>query len=503
MASPPFAARAGRPAAAARGLGNVLHTVRFRLTVLNLVVFGVITAVAFVAITALRERQLRDDFDQWLSADATRMVEQIVAQSGSKPLIAPAEGKPQINPFHFRGYYFQLRLVDGVTLVKSANLQAADLPLSAAARAASASREPVLEVIEGDLLRRLPRAQGPVRLLTLYSPEPAGSPFYLQVGARLDRMEGNIRGLRWLMAFLFPITLVPVAAGSWYMAGRALRPIDEITAAARQMTVDRLGQRLGPVVPRGDLSEMIESLNQMLERIEKGFRSQERFAAEVSHELKTPISILLTEAQVLSRSPRATEEYDQFVASVEAEMQRLARTVDSLLLLARANAGLPVPLAAEVSLNDVVTEAVRRCAPLAAHWEVQVVLMLSEAGADEPEPLVQGDEELLCAMTTNLIHNAIRHSGAGKRVEVDLSVGPAQATLAVRDQGPGIPQHVGDDVFRPFVSLSPDNGADGGSGLGLTIARSIADLHGGSIRLANRPAGGAEAVVVLPVVQDA
>lgn len=481
---------------------HLLHSLRFRLTALNVLVFGLILAASFAVIMKLREREVRRDFDAWLEADASRMMEQIVRQPAEALVPRSANSAPQLNPFHFRGYYFELRLNEKTTLVKSANLEGTDLPMARAAPQARTSGEPVLETIDGRRFASAPMAHADIRLLTLFRQGRSGESFCLQVGARMDRVNEAVEDLRRTLLTMLPISLIAVAIGSWFMAGRALRPIEQITKAARELTVDRLDRRLGLPAPKGDLAQMVASLNEMLERIEKGFRSQERFVAEVSHELKTPITVLLGEAQLLGRDARTIEEYDQFVASVEAEMHRLARTVESLLLLARANAGFPTALAAHVSLNDVITEAVRRCSSVAAHWEIDLRPELVLPRDDEPEPMVRGDEELLCAMLSNLIFNAIRHSPVGHPVEINLATDETHSSITVRDHGPGIaPESLG-QLFQPFASLSREGDPASGTGLGLTIVRSIAELHRGSITVSIPPDGGCEFTVRLPRPAD-
>ena len=132
--------------------------------------------------------------------------------------------------------------------------------------------------------------------------------------------------------------------------------------------------------------------------------------ANAAHELKTPVTVLLGEAQVLSRQPRSLEEHERFEASVQDEMRRFAQLIDGLLTLARAHAGFPIPLAQPVSLNEAVTDAVQSCQPLARHCGVRLILRLAPPRADAPDLAILGDGELLSLMVANLIRNAIRHT---------------------------------------------------------------------------------------------
>lgn len=477
-------------------LRHLFHSLKFRLAALNLLVFGLIQGASFSFIYELRSNDARMTFDQWLTADAQRMCEEVIAHSGGWDPLPELGDKPELSPFHLKGCYFQLRSPDGATLVKSSNLASREIPFGPHERSASAA--PVLETVHSETLAPTPGLSGDIRVLTIYSPRGPNGPFYLQIAARLDRVTEAIAGLRTLLLLLFPVSLTAVGLGSWFLANRSLSPIQKITAAARKLTIDRLGQRLGLNVPTGDLSVLVASLNEMLERIEEGVRSQERFASDVSHELKTPISVLLGEAQVLSRKNRSLQEYQEFLSSVETEMHHLAKTVDSLLLLARANAGYPIPTVA-LPLNDILAESARRCQPIAERANVALLPRLMLPSDDEPELLVRGDEELLCAMLSNLLLNAIRHSPAGETVNVELSQECGEAVITVRDHGPGIPPGLLGRLFRPLASETREQGLVRGTGLGLLIVRSVVQLSGGSISARNLPEGGCEFLVRLPL----
>ncbi len=142
----------------------------------------------------------------------------------------------------------------------------------------------------------------------------------------------------------------------------------------------------------------------------------------------------------------------------------------------------------------------RRTRAVAAHWEIDLVPRLLLPSADEPEPMVRGDEELLCAMLTNLILNAIRHSPVGQPVTIELTAEGDRSHITVRDAGPGVPPESVGKLFQPFTSLRQEADPAPGTGLGLAIVKSIAELHGGSVAVRNVPAGGCEFAVTLPTM---
>jgi hypothetical protein len=481
-----------------------LRTLRFKLAALNLLVFGIILSTLSVVVLAVRERRALADFDERLVDRAERMVESIQVKT-AKPGLDPGQAadRPRLNPFRFPGYFFQVRAADGFLLERSTNLGRQTLPFSDTARASRQAETPALETRTGAVARSLLGSDGEIRLLTLFHQAPELAPFYLQVGCNLGPVKESIAELRRLFLFLLPLGLAAVGMASWLMARRSLAPIGRIARQARALTAARLDRRITEPPGRDEVAEMAVTINEMLDRLEAAFRSQERFIADASHELKTPITVLLGQAQVLTQHPRTAEEYGSFISSVQDEMRLMGKLVDSLLTLARADAGFPLAAKTPVSINEAVMDAVERCQALAREREVRLVPILAMPRPDEPEPDVEGDEALLGAMIENLVRNAIRHSPLRQAVEVKVTVGPSNVTIAVLDRGPGIPPEHLERVFERFYRVPGDQPVEEGTGLGLAIAKGVAQLHKGCITAANRPAGGCEFVSRLPLAPAA
>ncbi len=198
---------------------------------------------------------------------------------------------------------------------------------------------------------------------------------------------------------------------------------------------------------------------------------------------------------------RSTEEYARFAANVQDEVRAMAKIIDSLLVLARAEAGLPFTTPEEVSLNEVVVDAVERCQPLARQREVRQVPTIVPPQNGSPEPIVLGDGELLRLAFTNLLRNAIRHSPPDASVEITVTRNENEARVMVRDHGPGIPpEHIG-RIFDQFYRVPDPERSFEGVGLGLTITRGTIRLHGGTIGVSNHSQGGCQFVVRLPLLR--
>ena len=298
------------------------------------------------------------------------------------------------------------------------------------------------------------------------------------------------------MLVLIPVGLILAAIASEQLVRRGLGPVGRVAREAQRLTAARLDLRLPVPSGRDEVVEMIRTLNDMLDRLQAAFAAQERFIANAAHELKTPVTHLLGRAQVLARQTRSPEEYDRFVSGVQEEMRHLATIVESLLLLARADAGLPLESRTRVSINEVVTDAVERCHPHAEQREIRLEPALCAPTEELDEPEVEGDSELLVSMVSNLVRNAIRFSPPGESVVVAVDRVESEVRIAVRDRGPGIPADQLPRLFERFYQV-PGVERPAGSGLGLSIAQGVAKLHKGRIGVANRLGGGCAFEVIL------
>jgi signal transduction histidine kinase len=305
---------------------------------------------------------------------------------------------------------------------------------------------------------------------------------------------------RMRLALLVAAPVAAALAGltAWWIARRMLAPIRIITQEADDWSVDRLDRRIPVPAGHGEMARLARTVNRMLDRLEAAMAAQERFVANAAHEFRTPVAALLGEAQVMAQRARTEEEYARFVTSVQDEMRRLGQLVHSLLTLARADAGVPPAANVPVSVNEVVTDAVQACALSARQREIRLVTRLALPAPDEPEVLVHGEADLLRAMVTNLVQNAVRFSPVEQAVDVLVTAHEVDVEVRVRDRGPGLPPEHLPHVFERFYSVTRGDGTGQGVGLGLAIAAGVARLHGGEIAVTNCPDAGCEFVVHLP-----
>ena len=484
------------------GLTNRFRTLRFRLAALYLSVSTTIILFMCIFLLRTRERSLAADFDQRLIERAAVMADVIGAIAAREHVSLQNVGSlPPLNPFEFPGYYFQLRNWQGVSLERSSSLGMNELPFEPSQQRDRRSKKPELESLIGNEAAAILATEGELRLLTMYYDVPGREPFYLQVAVDLKPVHDSVADLRRLFLIVGPAGLLLAAAASWLLASRSLSSINELVAQARSYSAANLSQRI--VTPPGDVevAELAGVLNDMLSRLEAAFRSQERFIADASHELKTPLSIILAESQIVTQKERRVEEYEQFIANAQEQLRQLTRLIDSLLTLSRADAGFPLAKVQKVSLNDVVIEAVQRCEPLARQRSVRLVPRLAPPAEDGAEPILSGDQHLLRVAVENLLRNAVRYSPPEDAVEIEVELAGAHIVVCVRDNGPGIPPDKIDNLFNRFFQIPHGDLSAHGTGLGLAIAKGVVNLHHGTIAAHNRASGGCEFTISLPLKQ--
>jgi signal transduction histidine kinase len=278
---------------------------------------------------------------------------------------------------------------------------------------------------------------------------------------------------------------------SWIVAGRMLRPLRSLTAATRRISQDRLHERIALDGPSDELKELADTFDEMVARLEASFNSQRRFVADAAHELRTPLAIARTGAEVQLAKRQATPEQWQAMAHrVLAATGRAERTLDGLLALARSDGGViagethDLAVAAAGALSDADGDAER------AELTVRTDLRAAP---------VNGDPALLDRLVSNLVDNAIRHNHPGGWVEVVTDRGDQKASVTVRNSGDPVPPAEVDRLFEPFQRLASQRTADGRStGLGLAIVRSIVGAHGGTVMAAANAGGGLTVTVTLP-----
>jgi signal transduction histidine kinase len=292
-----------------------------------------------------------------------------------------------------------------------------------------------------------------------------------------------------------PIGLLAAALTGWFIAGIAVAPLERLGAVAKRLSPASISEKVEISSPDLEVARLENELEQARRRIEAGFTAQSRFMLNVSHELKTPIAVLLTEIQTVEPG-ESSHAVRVVLASAVEEMRRLGRMIDSFLLLTSVRERGEPARADLYAVNELVMDSVDQCRPMAAQHEVTLRPHLLHG--DHLDAVVAGDHELLRTMLDNLVRNAVRFSPEPGRVDVEAATENSSVLLRVCDRGPGIPEDLLPRIFDRFAQATDERRRGRGHGLGLEIAQGIAELHGGAISVRNREAGGCEFTVRLP-----
>jgi signal transduction histidine kinase len=306
---------------------------------------------------------------------------------------------------------------------------------------------------------------------------------------------GHAAALNQLLAdsaIALGVMAVVSAALGWLVAGRVLRPLRAMTAAARAISADDLGRRLAVPGPDDELKDLGDTIDELLHRLETAFGAQRRFADSASHELRTPLAMMRTSLDVATAKPGSVPaELTALAGKLREGLDQADRLVENLLLLARARHGASDQ--ETILLGPLLSAAIDARAGLIASMSLHV-----RQSADTG-PLVTGNPVLLTQMTANLIDNAVRHNHPGGWIRTQVTHDGRAVRLLVENGGPLLDPGKVTTLTQPFRRLGTDRtGSATGTGLGLSIADAIATAHGGTLHLHARPEGGLQAVIELP-----
>lgn len=312
----------------------------------------------------------------------------------------------------------------------------------------------------------------------------------LQTAASRNDVEDTVRIIVLVLAVAAPIVLVVASGGGYVLAGRALRPVAEITRRASTIGANDLHARLDLPLPDDELGRLARTFDAMLARIEEAFERQRRFTGDAAHELRTPLSLMRGQVDLALARDRSADDYRDALHELDADLERLTGLVGTLLALARSDAGAMTPDRAPIDLAATVAAVADLYEPLAADAGVALATEAAATPAD-------ADEDLIIQILVNLVDNALAHTPDGGRITIGCAPDGGGARLWVSDTGRGIPTEHQARVFDRFYRVDAAR-TTGGSGLGLAICRTIAEAHGGAITLTCEPGAGARFDVSLP-----
>lgn len=460
------------------------RSIRLRLTAWFAAVLGVVLVALVAAVWWALTDSVTDTIDGSL-ADRVAAVERFLSQPGTSQ--AAEELREDLREYAaLDPGWAMIRIedADGTVLYKSEGF----VVVRVAGGSAPAAR--YLDVsVRGQAMRVLT-----ARILV------RGRPYVVDVALPTGELQEVLAEFQVVVLVLIPLGIVAAALGGYWISGRALAPVDRITSTARSITADHLDRRLDVPATGDELQRLSETLNAMLDRLSGSFEDVRRFTADASHELRTPVSVMRTTAEVALRQTRSPEEYRAALEDVLRDAERASTLIEDLLLLARTDAGVDQAAREPIDLGALLSDMQAR---LAAHGEARGLTVSIEPPGIPAFAVV--DHAAIVRLIWILVDNAVKYTPAPGSVTVALekepgtiSDGRGTITVTVRDTGIGVAPEEQTRVFDRFYRTDPARSRDsGGAGLGLSIARAIVARHGGQITIDSAPGQGSCVRVVL------
>jgi heavy metal sensor kinase len=398
---------------------------------------------------------------------------------------------------------YRLLTLDG-QVVRSAGLPARRVPVNPAVLNAALRDQSWFETVrtppippegplpETNIRRQLPLAPA-IRVLSM----PIGRPtrLILQVG----KVEADVPRLRALLLTTLAAALIlglPVAAiGGWWLAGRALAPVQAMTDTANRIEAENLAERL-PLPPRNDeLGKLAHTFNQLLDRLQAAFQRERRFTADISHDLRTPLALMKSSIGVALNRPRSMTELQGTLVEIDGQVDRLSGILDAALTLARADSSQLGEHFAPLNLSELLIDLADTSTPYAEEEHNQTV-----ACDIAPDLWVKGDRDYLTRLFLNLLDNAMQYTPPGGTIRLTAAPHGERIAAVIEDDGPGIAPddlaHIFDRFYR--ADKARTGGGREHAGLGLSIAQAIAHTHGGEVTVESRQGQGSKFTVWLP-----
>jgi signal transduction histidine kinase len=458
-------------------------TVRTRVAIAYTLVFGVVfTAFAYLVYRNSREASMAK-LDASILMYAGKIASEVEEQRNEH--LFPVSGEfRSLSPGDLTGQRFLVRSLDGRVVIDDSVL--AGVPYASARSVQGADETFGICGLGGENFRVY---TGPVEVND-------SAAYTLSVAASMAPVEADLEKLRLLFWLAIPAVLVVASIGAYVITRAAFLPVSSMIATARRISSDNLGSRLRLPDSRDEVRLLGETLNGMMDRIENAFSAQRQFIADAAHEIRTPLTIIRSDLELLRKRAKSSSKTRE-IGAIMAEVDRLARMAENLLLLSRLDAA-PTSLENEpVRIDEVIVQCVRDMNPLFRKKGVVLGLHIGEAME------IRGDMEGMKRIVLNLLENSLKFTKRGGRVSVSLGNEPGAempVVVTVQDTGCGIAPRDLPRIFGRFFRAGETRGAGGGSGLGLAIVEHLVKLHRGIISVESEPGKGTTFALRFPVL---
>ena len=481
-----------------------LRSLRFKLTLWYVLILGIllISFSSFLYFTL--SKSLHRDVDNKLSSLA-----KLIASESTSPLSKfgfgnidqTLETSMNLKPI---GKFIQVLDESGNIGRKSENLKNVQLPISL-----HALKNASKGLVTFETNRSFENT--PLRIITFPLVENNHVTKIVQVASSLEEVEEALNTLFIILVITVPLALMVASLGGQFLAHKALKPVDHITQTARMITSQNLNQRIIPPKVKDEISRLIETFNEMISRLDQSFRQIKQFSSDASHELKTPLTILKGEVEVMLRKERTPQEYQHTLKSNLEEINRMSQIVEDLLILSKADTGDIRLNKGDISLTEILNEVVAQMDMLAKSKRLHL-----STSNHHRDIHIFGDALRIRELFINLIENGIKYTEEGGSIHIalqkenELLVGnPSDrmkrekeefAKIIVSDTGIGIAKEDQEKIFDRFFRVDKARSREqGGSGLGLSICKWIVEAHQGEIKVESELGKGSSFIIILPL----
>src|ERR1700728_1004163 len=458
-------------------------SIGFRLTLWYLAIFALAQFVFGAGMWLILRHHLYNLVDASLEAQVDDLQNFMDAQKKDASIAKLQEEVDEAYAIEHSGDYLEIRAEHGEVIYRSVFLKTHALGVTAPPRGGPASFND----------RKVDRRT--FRFL-LQSLEANGHIYSAEIGAPTDDVVKTLTLFRFYLLMFAPLLLLVAAGGGYGLSRRALAPVDSLVRTAREITGANLDSRLEKLTTGDELQRLSDTLNEMLDRIETAFLRVTQFTADSSHELRTPVSLIRTEAELALRRSRSVAEYKESLHHILMEAERTTALIEQLLALARVDSGRETLLMQPVDLRETIRNVVDGWRQIATIRNLQF-----SASVAARDLFVLGDETALRRLGDILLDNAFKYTPSPGTVHLSLEPKGDSAVIAVEDSGVGVAEEDQGKIFERFYRIDKSRSrAQGGAGLGLAIAQWIVLQHRGSIAVVSRPGSGAVFRVSLPRV---
>jgi len=331
----------------------------------------------------------------------------------------------------------------------------------------------------------------PIRVVLL----PVRGPYIIQVGASLEKTINTYRKLLIIMILTGVLLLLLASFGGNLIIRKALLPIKSVVRTAKEITAEDLSLRIDSGNREDEIGELIETFNNMIARLEKSIKKIKQFSADVSHELRTPLTIIRGEIEVLLRKEREKNEYKKALKSILEETCKMEKIVEDLLLLSRIDVSKKIKLTEKIFLDEILLRVFEKYEQLAKSKKINFSIRKIEPSQ------IKGNSILVERMISNIIDNAIRYTPPNGKVEISLRKNGNFVSLSIKDTGIGIPEEALPHIFDRFYVVDKSRSKEhGGVGLGLSIVKSVAKIHGAKIDVQSKVNEGTIFEIKFPLI---